>query len=591
MKAINEVVILGWDAPSVSDRAAHRIAAFLGADATLVALSAQELAGRASVRGVVPECACLIANVETLAEAARAIPNGLAGLSELIADAAKNIFVYGFTASEPHVAILRLLSSDALVGVLKMSKPSASFSVTGSSREWCGQFSGLSVRAADPTREHQFVEGPVERSLTELIRLAGLPYFVRTAWSGSQAFLVCGSVADLEESVLRNSRPLSWFSRLMPLMMFLRGALGDRVWHGDAPRACLIIDDPLLKQRYGFLEYRRLMETMRRRKFSTSIAFIPWNYRRSQRDVAALFASSPDAPSLCVHGCDHTDSEFATTDFDSLHGKAHLALERMGAHHRLSGVPFDDVMVFPQGRFTSEAVAALNAAGYLATVNGDVCPRNVRDTWVLRDLLEVAVTRFADFPLFSRRYPRDLAEFAFDLFVGKPALAVEHHGYFQSGYGELESFVDQLNRLDERLEWTSLAKVCSRAHLTKTAADGTVHVRFYTRRFSYQNNGTEPRTYWFLRRQAASNFGATLAVDGRECAWQREDDYLKTRLTLKAGETVNLAVSSTAGSLPSPSAWRPTSVYTAKVFARRVAGELRDNYVDTTRVFVGRLIS
>src|SRR5262252_284044 len=98
----------------------------------------------------------------------------------------------------------------------------------------------------------------------------------------------------------------------------------------------------------------------------------------------------------------------------------------MKAHSEINGVPFDDVMVFPQGLFSTGAMAALKAAGYLAAVNSDLCPSNGSGTLTLRDVLEVAVTRFSGFPLFGRRYPRELAEFALDLFVGKPALAVEH---------------------------------------------------------------------------------------------------------------------------------------------------------------------
>ena len=291
------------------------------------------------------------------------------------------------------------------------------------------------------------------------VRAGDGPCFVRATLGRCQLFLsACAELADLDEKVGRQARVLSWFSRLVPLMMFLRGALGNRVWHNDDPRACFIIDDPLLKSdRYGFLEYGRLVESMRQRKFSTSIAFIPWNYRRSSHDVTTLFSSKNDVPSLCVHGCDHTGGEFAATDIGSLRTKAAMALERMEVHRRLCGVPFDDVMVFPQGLFSAEAIAALKGAGYLAAVNSDVFPSTQPESLHLRDLLDVAIAKFADFPLFGRRYPGDLAEFAFDLFMGKPALAVEHHGYFRHGYAALESFVERLNGLDERLEWSDLA--------------------------------------------------------------------------------------------------------------------------------------
>lgn len=296
--------------------------------------------------------------------------------------------------------------------------------------------------------------------------------------------------------------------------MFLRGALGNRVWHNDHPRACFVIDDPLLKNRYGFLEYRRLLELMARKNFSACIAFIPWNYRRSSKEVAALVSSTYSLPFLCVHGCDHTSAEFAATDFELLRGKSQLALERMREHQRLSGVAFDDVMVFPQCHFSAETVRALKASDYLAGVNGAVCPSTMPEALALRDCLDVAVTQFADFPLFGRRYPRDLAEFAFDLFMGKPALAVEHHGYFQNGYQALDTFVEGLNALDHRLEWTNLASICSRACLTRTVDRGDVHVRFYTHRFWLKNEGTVARRYVLFKRQTSGGPLPAATVDG-----------------------------------------------------------------------------
>ena len=50
-------------------------------------------------------------------------------------------------------------------------------------------------------------------------------------------------------------------------------------------------------------------------------------------------------------------------------------------------------MVFPQGLFSREAVKALEASGYLAAVNTDLCPANQPQALALRDVLDVAVTR------------------------------------------------------------------------------------------------------------------------------------------------------------------------------------------------------
>src|SRR5690242_8428366 len=113
---------------------------------------------------------------------------------------------------------------------------------------------------------------------------------------------------------------------------------------------------------------------MEKRKFSTSIAFIPWNFKRSDRSVAELFAANPGSLSLCVHGCDHTRGEFGGNDCDTLESKSRQALARMRMHRTRSGLGFDEVMVFPQGIFSTAAMKALKRSGFLAAVNSTAYP-------------------------------------------------------------------------------------------------------------------------------------------------------------------------------------------------------------------------
>src|SRR5213075_541958 len=132
------------------------------------------------------------------------------------------------------------------------------------------------------------------------------------------------------------------------------------------------------------------------------------------------------------------------------------ALARMRMHRARSGLGFDEVMVFPQGVFSTAAMKALRASGFLAAVNSTAYPIDAENSIVLRDLLQVAVTRFSNFPLFTRRYPGSVAELAFDLFLGKPALVVEHHGFFREGYEALAKTVEKLYKIEGRLQWTNL---------------------------------------------------------------------------------------------------------------------------------------
>ncbi|MBZ5614928.1 MAG: hypothetical protein LAO23_13035 [Acidobacteriia bacterium] len=509
-----------------------------------------------------------------------------AGVGELpgLLESAEHVFVYGFQTNEVHDAVLQALSSNRLVRTRSLSEADAKLHVAADHPEWCFQFSGLCAGSADPARENSFVEAGTGGALPALIRIGSQPFFVRGESGTSQLFFLAGGeLADLDENVTRYCSGLKWFCGLIPLMMVLRGALKERVWHNDHPRACFIIDDPLLKRRHGFLEYQRLMESLRRQRFSACIAFIPWNYRRSSRKVVELFSSNPESASLCVHGCDHTKAEFERGDVGLLRGKARLALERMRLHEQLSGLSFDDVMVFPQGLFSAEAMSALKAAGYLAAVNSELGPSTVCESLSIRDLLDVAVTRYSDFPLFGRRYPNDLAEFAFDLFLGKPALAVGHHNYFKDGNEALETFITRLKALDSRIEWTSLDTICSHACLTKKSDNGDVCVRFYTNRFHLQNTGEQHHRYILQQRHGSGDAAPQVTVDGRRWSYEQEAGDLKIFLSLSPGQTAQIKILS-EGSQPGEAPWKPTKTHSVGVLARRILCEVRDNYVDRIRI-------
>jgi hypothetical protein len=239
-------------------------------------------------------------------------------------------------------------------------------------------------------------------------------------------------------------------------------------------------------------------------------------------------------------------------------------------------------MVFPQGLYSAEAITALKACGYLAAVNSEATPATQPESLNLRDLLGVALTKFEDFPLFGRRYPYDLSAFAFDLFIGKPALAVEHHLYFRNGYGSLEAFVDRLNGLDQRLEWCDLGTICSRSCLTRVGADGDVQVRFYTNRFSLTNQGTTIRRYSLVRQQKADE-AVSITVDGCERHASRENGQLRLKISLDPGQTVYIRGASIEADLGGRTLRDPL-FHTARVRIRRHFSEFRDNYLDTSRV-------
>lgn len=204
--------------------------------------------------------------------------------------------------------------------------------------------------------------------------------------------------------------------------------------------ASIIIDDPLLRENYGFLNYRKLLSLMDRHNFHTAIAFIPWNYNRTDEKIAALFRERPDRFSLCVHGCDHTKGEFGSNNINYLDYIVKLATLRMMEHEKRTGVNFDRIMVFPQGIFSNEALEVLKINNYLAAVNTEAKPVNG--------------TISSNFPFYLRYTPENLAGR-----VCNPTFIVLHHDYFKKGYEKLADFVDELNSRSKDIKWDSVGKI------------------------------------------------------------------------------------------------------------------------------------
>src|SRR5262249_12558042 len=144
-----------------------------------------------------------------------------------------------------------------------------------------------------------------------------------------------------------------------------------------------------------------------------------------------------------------------------LYGKARRALDRMSNHASDTGLQHDCVMIFPQGVFSGAGMSALKHSNFIAAVNNDVvsadldpAPVSVADVWA------TAVMRYSGFPIFTRRYPWEgIENFAFDILLGKPALIVIHHDYCSDGCDQLNSFIEELNRLKCSLRWRSLGGV------------------------------------------------------------------------------------------------------------------------------------
>ncbi len=264
--------------------------------------------------------------------------------------------------------------------------------------------------------------------------------------------------------------------------------------------ACLIIDDPLLKPSYGCIDFTELLRVMKIHNFFTEIAFIPWNYKRSDPSTVKLFADNPDYFALCIHGCNHTRNEFGQNNYDTLKELSQTALWRMEQHKKLTGLPYDPVIVFPQGLFTSTAMKVLKELGYLAAFNSDLKALDLVEPIPEKEYLTPATLMYHDFPLFLRHYPDHKSKFQEDIKNGRPIVIVEHHTAFKNGYKNITDLVDWVNS-SGNIRWTSLLNIAEH-YLNKKTNITPEHIHSIDK---YTNTSTSITLRRFLS-EARDNF-------------------------------------------------------------------------------------
>lgn len=218
--------------------------------------------------------------------------------------------------------------------------------------------------------------------------------------------------------------------------------------------ACLIIDDPRLVPRYGFLHFEKLLDKMEKHNFFSEVAFIPINWRFNSDKTIRLFENHQHRFGICVHGNDHLGNEFGGTNYQYLTEIAETALYRMEKFKERTGLNYDKVMVFPQGKFSSISIRVLEKAGYYAACNSSI--RSIDKGSPPDSELAKPYTDHYGLPLFLRRYPSDREGILQDFKNGRPIILVEHHSAFKKD--ELYECIDWVNSLGS-MKWCSLSEV------------------------------------------------------------------------------------------------------------------------------------
>ena len=485
-----------------------------------------------------------------------------------------------FTENDPasFEQMARLITSDPQAALAPVN-PGAELSVAGDLPEFCRSMSGVRVTVAGDG-ENVLVFDETKSGAVKIISaqsgvalarldLHKVPVFISTAG----IFDVCAPLRA-RVFVVR-----SHFLQATPVALYVKWALADDCWQPPETCACLVIDDPLLKPRYGYLKYRRLLDLMERVNFSTSIAFIPWNCNRSSRKIVRLFQENPARLSLSVHGCDHTGGEFGSRNPGRLAWKSKQAMQRMARHQSRTGLAYDPVMVFPQGVFSEAAMAALKQARFIGVVNSEVISTDPEPrTITIADYWNVAVMNYSDFPIFTRRYPwAGVENFAFDILLGKPCIVVVHHNDCHDDCRHVVEFMERLNRLNVPLRWTNLAEVVRRSFRQREATPEVVEVEMFGHEIRLENDSSREKTYRCYKQESAPSAIKDIQLAGQSISWTTGQNQIAFEFKLGSGQ--NKAVTITMAE-PSVTAFAGESLrYRVKAMVRRYLCEMRDNYL------------
>ena len=509
------------------------------------------------------------------------------------ASVSRAVAIYSYADEERGLCgqALGSLLRETTVSVEEASSDELSIEVSRMPVDLTGPMAGVKFLSRLGKKDSVLIGVPVsqESAFATVISAGKAAIFIRFKYEGVPVFFCASSeMVDIDQPVDPGYYDVkAQFCWVVPLVMFIQFAFRDIAWRPNELGACLIIDDPLLKLQYGFCDFTRLRDLMLENGFTTNIAFIPWNWRRTSATARRLFGIEPGRFSVSIHGCDHTAGEFGTTSPDGLHQRAQLAQSRMRNHQARTGIKHDPIMVFPQGVFSSVCPEVLKSNGYLAAVNTETVPIDSQESRTrIRDVWDVAIMAYGAFPIFTRRYPfHGLENFAFDLLLGKPCLIVAHHEIFKDGGNRLLDLIQRIGALNCSLHWRPLGDVIRRACRTRSLGPNATNIEMYGNELVLGNPSGEVLDVSVQKRRSNLEVVSEILSDEQPIKWTSDATRLFFDDRIDPGCEKRFRV---AYQTPGQIAYvRQSLRLEASLALRRVFCEIRDDYLTTNRFLGG----
>jgi hypothetical protein len=453
------------------------------------------------------------------------------------------LLILGVTA-ETDSTLLSSWTGGVATGARRLSSPAPLRYLVGSVAGVTRQLSGLEIPfPGDDT----FYFSPVGSKARQILSVGNsqkdVPVFIEAEVEQQEIFLLCkghlflGLVEERAEDMERV------FAEIAPVMIFTKYCAGDLGWHAVHRYANLTIDDPWLREPYGHLVYKDLLTEMQKHNFHTTIAFIPWNFDRSEAPVIALFRNHPERFSICVHGDNHDHKEFDDYASKSLSlqiAALRQSVARMEKFQALTGIPYDKVFVFPHNIGSERILEELKAYNFDATVNSLSVPMDrARPSSPLFPLRPFTLS-FGDFPSVARYgsvMPNPTRFIAINEFLDNPIFFYDHQDLFANGIGAFDRVADEVNRIEPDTRWRSLGDMAKHLYLVRRRDDANYDVLAFSSSLELENTSGQNSVFYIQKAQSDSSAIASVSVENRPVPFQFDGGSVLLSLTIPAGES------------------------------------------------------
>jgi hypothetical protein len=333
---------------------------------------------------------------------------------------------------------------------------------------------------------------------------------------------------------------------IAPILVYLKTVFGERVWHRAIDYANLTIDDPWLREPYGFISFAGLCRQASDVPFHATIGFIPFNFNINKNEVVNIFQECSKQLSIAVHGNNHDFVEFRTSDDSENRKSVVQAIERMESFERYTNLPYDRVMVFPRNAFTKETFNVLKKQNFLMTANSGI-PLNADGIENPIDKLRGLTLEFENFPMVIRQglLPKLLKEkenlwrleqtIRMRLFLDLPVMLYTHHDFFEGGIGNFNSIAMMVNQIQPKIAWTSLGEVAANLYLQRRLNKQEIEVIAFSPLVILRNTFEEPMQWIVKKREDGVVPIKRVLVNDIEHAFSHDDSYVNIKVLIEPG--------------------------------------------------------